>query len=110
MPCWTIVQTQVQFLEKSTNLDLLKAALEAIGFTVQSVSQRGLTFAGMGIAGTYDKRTGSITTRGTVDINLVKRQYAKQVAISQAKKHGWSLKWSTNAAGNEVAEVIKRRF
>jgi hypothetical protein len=38
----------------------------------------------------------------------MKVAYSKEVVNSQAKRFGWKLDWSTNAAGNPVATVKRR--
>lgn len=111
MPCDTVQQSQVEFLEKSTDIDLLKKALEKMGYTVVD---RGLVlqFQKSGVSGTYEKKTGKISSTGyyeTVDTAELKREYSVQVVEKQAKKFGWSLSWSTSpTTGNRVAKVVKR--
>ena len=111
MPCDSVQQSQVEFLEKSTDTDLLTKALEKMGYTVVD---RGtyLQFQRYGTTGTYEKKTGKITSTGsyeTVDTAELKREYSVQVVEKQAKKFGWSLSWSTSpTTGNQVAKVVKR--
>jgi hypothetical protein len=111
MPCWTVEASQVEFLEKSTDLDLLKKALESLKYEVQLTSF-GLMFYADGRRVVYEKRTGKITATGvTVDVDAIKRAYSKQAVERQAVKQGWKVKWSVSKeTGNEVAEVIKRRY
>jgi hypothetical protein len=111
MPCDSIQQSQVEFLEKSTDTKLLTKALEAMGY---HVVDRGdlLQFSNGGVSGTYEKKTGKITSTGyyaTIDTAELKRQYSGQVVEQQAKKFGWNLSWSTNpTTGNRQAKVLKR--
>jgi len=111
MPCDSIQQSQVEFLEKSTDTKLLIKALEKMGFVVTENDQY-LTFTKSGISGTYEKKTGKVTSRGyygTLDTAELKREYSGQVVEQQAKKFGWNLSWSTSpTTGNRVAKVVKR--
>lgn len=113
MPCNTIQTTTVEFLSKSTDIKLLKRALESIGYYVTETAQ-GLTFSHQfnRMSGFYDKTTGRMNARGSekLDIDEVKRAYGKQVVIQTAKQEGWQLSWSTNEAGNEVAAVQKAMY
>lgn len=114
MPCDTIQRSEVQFLAQSTDLDLLKKALEAMGYTVTETAT-GLSFSNYSVSGTYTKATGSLqtTVRGYgstagLDVNEVKRGYSEQVVNQQAKKFGWKVEWTTNKAGRKEAIVQKR--
>lgn len=109
MPCWTVQETTIEFLEKSTNVDLLKAALEKMGFRVNDTSTH-LHFYGNGLTGTYTKATGKIETRGSskLDVNEVKREYSEQCVNNQAAEYGWEVDWSTNENGEREATVIRR--
>ena len=93
----------------STDLHLLAEGLRSLGFTVNE-HERGLDFAKYGTAGTYDKATGKLTSRGfnELDTAAVKVAYSEAVVNSQAKKFGWKIEWSRNAAGNREATVQKR--
>lgn len=110
MPCDTIQLSQVEFLEKSTDLKLLAEALRAMGFTVIE-NDDNLQFSKYGCTGTYEKATGRFQSRGyeKVDTNEVKQQYGKASVNLKAKKFGWQISWSRNAqTGNEEFEVKKR--
>jgi hypothetical protein len=99
----------VEFLATATDINLLAEALKALGYQVR-VTETGLRFAKYGCSGTYNKATGKLESRGSVqlDIDEVKRGYSVQVVNSQAKKFGWKVQWSLNAAGNPEAIVEKR--
>lgn len=108
MPCWTIQRSQVQFLEKSTDIDLLKKALEEMGFDVQ-VTESGLSFSNYQTRGTYNKKTGKLSSTGEdLDIDVVKQEYSKQVVEYTAQQNGWEIEWSTTETGEPKASVMKR--
>jgi hypothetical protein len=109
VPCDTIQRSQVEFLATSTDLHLLAEGLKALGFQVRE-GETGLNFAKYGTSGSFDKATGKLISSGfnELDTAAVKREYSTQVVTSQAKRHGWKIEWSTNAAGNREATVQKR--
>lgn len=109
MPCDTIQLSTVEFLEASTNVDLLKKALQKMGFQVYDTGTH-LRFSKYGLNGTYTKATGKIETSGysKLDVNQVKQNYSEQVVENQAQEFGWEVSWGTNENGEREATVIKR--
>ena len=57
MPCWTIQQSKVEFLASSTNVELLAAALQRIGYGVNRLSESELLLTKEGTSGRYDAQT-----------------------------------------------------
>jgi hypothetical protein len=110
MPCWTRVESKVEFLAASTNVDLLDAALVAMGHRVAKTA-RGLSFTLGRQSGSYEASTGKLTAYADLDTAEVKRQYSEGVVNHTAKKNGWQISWSTNEkTGNREAAVVKRGF
>ena len=110
MPCDQIITTHVKFLEKSTDVKLLKLALESMGFTV-SVTKTGLSFQrGYREFGTYVAATGKLTLPLNVTSDEVKVAYSKEVVKDTAKRSGWNMddNWDVDAEGNPEVEVSKR--
>ena len=112
MPCYTIQQSHVEFLSKSTDLTLLTEALRKLGFEVSELNDRlvlrKLDANGYFRSGSYDRTTGRIELDSSWDVNEIKRAYSERVVESQARKFGWQLEWSTNAAGHRQATVLRR--
>ena len=107
MPCYTIQRSQVAFLAQTTDADQLTGALESLGFQVATMSS-GLVFRKDGRAGSYATATGRLELAEAWDISQIKRAYSEKIIESQAKKFGWQLQWTTNAAGNRQATVLRR--
>ena len=112
MPCYTIQQSHVKFLAKSTDLTLLTDALRKLGFEVAQLDGRLVLRKqdGNGVfrLGSYDRTTGRLELDGAWDVNEIKRAYSERVVESQARKFGWQLEWSTSAAGHRQASVLRR--
>ena len=108
MPCWTVQESKVEFLATSTDTGLLTTALERLGYAVARVPEGMLVFRKDGASGSYDPRTGRLELAQGWDVNEIKRAYSEQTVESQARKFGWQLEWSTNAAGHRQA-VVQRR-
>jgi hypothetical protein len=106
MPCWTRVESQVEFLATSTDTGLLHAALTELGYTVTQLED-GLRFRRYGRTGSYTKATGRLEGQD-LDTAEVKRGYSEQAVGRAAQKNGWRVSWSTNAAGNRQAQVLRR--
>lgn len=90
MPCDTIQTTKIKF-GKETNPDLLNAALKELGL------HNNIKF---------DQRTGELIIKSrygaTADLDQIKREYSRQVLISQASQFGWNVEEST---GEEFQHV-----
>ncbi len=108
MPCWTIQESKVEFLAKSTDAELLATALEKRGYEVTRASETALVFRKDGGLGSYDPQTGRLGLAQGWDVNEIKRSYSDLTVESQARKFGWQLEWSTNATGRRQA-VVQRR-
>ena len=110
MPCNTVQSSKVEILAQSTDVLLLQAALEGLGFQVFASSETLLTFYKNGQRGFFDKRSGRLQLAESWDSSEIKRAYSEQVVESQAKRFGWQLEWSTNAAGRREANVRPERI
>jgi hypothetical protein len=108
MPCWTVQESKVEFLAKTTDRDLLTAALEKLGYEVTRASAAVLIFRKDGASGSYDAQSGRLGLAEGWDVNEIKRAYSEQVVESQARRFGWQLEWSINSAGRRQA-VVQRR-
>jgi len=112
MPCYTIQQSHVEFLAKSTDLTLLAEALRKLGFEVSELDDRlalrKQDSNGYYRAGSYDRASGQLELESTWDVNEIKRAYSERVVERQARKFGWQLEWSTSAAGHRQASVLRR--
>ena len=108
MPCWSVQESKVEFLATSTDTGLLATALERLGYAVARVPEGMLVFRKDGQSGSYAPRTGRLELAQGWDVNEIKRAYSEQTVESQARKFGWQLEWSTNAAGHRQA-VVQRR-
>ena len=89
MPCYTIQQSHVEFLAKSTDLTLFTEALRKLGFEVTELSGR-LDLRkrdpnGYFRSGSYDCATGRLELDSTWDVNEIKRAYSERVVESQAQ-------------------------
>lgn len=110
MPCDQIILTHVEFMEKTTDVKLLKKALENLGFAV-SETATGLTFRrGYREQGSYNKKSGRLELPNGVDGNSVKVEYSKEVVNDQAEKFGWNVEWDVDEDGNPQADVQKRSW
>ena len=108
MPCDQIIRTHVQFLERSTDLKLLKKSLEQHGFKVTQTAT-GLSFyKGYREQGSYEARTGRLVLPESVDANDIKVGYSKEVVNDQAAKFGWGVDWSEDEEGNPVSEITRK--
>ena len=96
MPCDMVVTTQTHFLPESTDRDLLDKALSTLGVQAWEYN--------------FDSKTGRLVLPRRVDVNQVKRQYAKEVVNRTAQKKGWRISWKQNDQGLDEATVIKRRY
>lgn len=94
MPCNTIQTAEVELIGNK-NAELLKKALEDMGFDVRYFPG-GLRFSGRDratgdyVAGTYED--GKIEFRGNLDINALKRAYSGATIKKATASNGWTLK------------------
>lgn len=90
MPCYTQQKSVVQF-GAQTDVNLLKLALERMGFSVRA-TQRGLSFSSFTRSGTFENGTLSISSREQEDTNAFKRAYSAEVVRAASKRFGWTVK------------------
>ncbi len=94
MPCYTVEESGIK-VTANTNPDLLKKALEELGYTVTKLGAT-LTFANYSKSHRGFFRNGELTiTNGSgeaVDQNEIRRAYSAQVVMSAAKRFGWQVK------------------
>jgi hypothetical protein len=92
MPCWTVSTTTVEW-GIQTDLNLLKTALESIGYVVSIEND---TLVARNEYGGYVQFSfGSLTFSKVLgkDFNAqVKRAYSEEVIKYAAKKQSWQLK------------------
>lgn len=102
MPCDTVQTMTVQSELANRNIDLLKAALQSMGFTVNQKAGGFLTFygnhnaTGQYHAGVYQngKLTEQVAQGGkALEVNAIKRSYAAQIV--QKGFPGWTLTKTT---------------
>ena len=102
MPCYTQNVSTVEF-GKNTDLKLFEEAAKVLGESVYSRSANRIDYM------TFRLDNGKLTydpLRFTEDkLAQLKRSYSEQVIMATAKKNGWQVAWTTNAAGNKVAQV-----
>lgn len=102
MPCYTQNTATVEFGPK-TDLGLFELAAQVLGEKIFARSPGRIDFFSFRLENgklTYDP------ARFTPDkLAQLKRAYSEEVIKATAKKNGWQVSWSTNAAGNRVAEV-----
>jgi len=90
MPCDTV--TSVTLVLKNANLDLLKKALEGLGYIVTKTSQ-GLRFCTRyGPTFNYYSQTGEFNAENLESANAIKRAYTSQLVQNQASRFGWKVK------------------
>jgi hypothetical protein len=109
MPCDTIQTVTVQEELKDLDLDILKAALESMGFGVSVRKSCALEFSGYhdGIyySGNYamNKLTAS-SQQGQLNINSVKEAYSHQTIQHSVPSFGWKL----TKTGKDTYEAVKQ--
>lgn len=99
MPCDSIQTAQVNFNLDATDLNLLKLALEGLGYTVSQVgSKLNFYLDRKQASGTWENGKFSARVYGSADefdVNEVKRAYSKEVVKYASKRFGWTLKETT---------------
>jgi len=87
MPCYTI--TTVKLVLTNANLDLLKKAIEGMGYVVDRYGEK-LFWRN----GSYDKVKGTLNLVGGTEEqgNAIRRAYSTEVLKKNATKFGWQLK------------------
>lgn len=113
MPCYQDRTTSVRL--EAANSDLLRKALESLGCTSVSASERGhITFYdSVGNYGSVQNGTMRISSSSNLalDPNALKRAYSGEVVKATARKHGWQLKTQYSAVQEQQQFILtKRRF
>jgi hypothetical protein len=120
MPCWTVQKSEVAL--KGLNPELLKAALQALGFRINSAEYTANPrFNGAQLTADRfrDNTSVVIEADGTVTVryssardmndatlvNEVKRAYAVETVKMAAKKFGWKMEEKT-----ATKFAVTRRF
>jgi hypothetical protein len=102
----------VELLAKSTDTALLAEGLRKLGFEVSELNGRLVLRKpdpnGYYRSGSYNRAAGRLELDTAWDVNEIKRAYSERVVESQARKFGWQLEWSSNAAGHRQAAVFRR--
>lgn len=105
MPCFT-QSTVEQVLDGIKDLDLLKAALEEMGYRVEKTGER-IDYRGI------NKMTGNYSTgtyaAGTLISSVLEdvQKIQKYVAVANLKKNAAIHKWSLKKLGEFQYEVAK---
>lgn len=90
MPCDTITSVTLEL--KNANLDLLKKALEGLGYMVNMTSQ-GLRFCTKyGPTFNYYSQSGEFNAENLESAKAIKRAYTSQIVQNQANRFGWKVK------------------
>lgn len=109
MPCNTIQRSKVEFLAKSTDVQLLIKGLQSLGLShVEQVGELVVFRTQQGI-GSYHRATGKLILPESFDGNAIRRAYSEQVVQTQAARHGWRVSsWTTNTQGHRQV-IVQRR-
>ncbi len=104
MPCDTIQYTEIDASKMQP--DILRAALESMGYTVREVGAGRLTFQnGGGMSyGTYQPG-GALSVPQGFDGELLTRRYSTELVKAKATRAGWRV---TEKADNKLQ--LTRRF
>jgi hypothetical protein len=97
MPCDTIQTTTVEF-GKDTDPKLLAEALKVLGYHDVHGNLMARLARGEEFSGTLNLTGGNVEAR----VQAIKREYSKQVVISQAEKMGFQV-----APMNEQEEEVR---
>jgi len=106
MPCDTIQRSKVDFKLEVTDLNLLKAGLEKLGYKV-NLGTKTLSFhdSSFNIRGEFRKGKLEVETiNREFDVNAVKRAYSTEVVKVTARKFGWTL----NETSENKFEAVRR--
>lgn len=110
MPCNTIQKSSVTLELKADNQAYLVAALQSLGFSVQVLENKTVTFydRNRNVTGTFQngklKVSGYSGAAEQYDINPIKRAYSGEVVKAATKRFGWKL---TQTEANKF--TVKRR-
>jgi hypothetical protein len=85
---------------KDASLDLLKKALESLGYRVYDQTEQELKWIG----GRYNKADGKLTISDVTTGNAIRRGYTAELVKKQATRFGWQIK----KTGENKFAIIKR--
>lgn len=104
MPCNYVIQTSVKL--SAADLDVLKQALESLGYTVHKVGA-GLTYSNYQGTGTF--KNGELRHPQSMGLteDAVKQAYSKAAVKVASKKYGWNVQ--ENKA-NPMKIKLTRRY
>ena|ERR1035437_3703665 len=102
MPCYSTIRMSVDF--KASSITLLRAALEAEGYTVSQLQDLALSFrhANTGVSGTW--RDGKLNITEGADINAIRASYSKAAVKEAGRRCGWTY----TPGGNHKATMERR--
>lgn len=86
MPCDQVRVNQIVF--KADNAEILKSALERAGFRVVQ-NGKNLSFTKGYLSGSF--QNNQFNVQEGIDVDEVKREYAKVSLELSAKKFGWAI-------------------
>jgi len=97
MPCNTITKSSVTLELKADNQEYLVAALKELGFAVQVLENKSISFYDRfrNVSGVFEngklKISGYRGAAEQYDINPIKRAYSGEVVKAASKRFGWKL-------------------
>ena len=98
MPCNTMTRVKLEL--NNANLELLKKALEVLGYRVYEQTEQVLRWVG----GRYDKTSGKLIIDDEKTGNAIRRGYTAELVKKQATRFGWQIK----KTGENKFAIIKR--
>jgi len=95
MPCWEVQSLSVEF--HAEHLDLLKAALKALGISFTATADGLLLGNGM----TLDLKSGRATLDAAQQqqLNAIKREYSRQAIKRAALRNRWNVRAHSQTQG-----------
>ncbi len=106
MPCYQERTTTLEI--QAASLDVMARTLEALGMQtrIEEATRTIRLTTATGQSGYF--ANGRLVVNGAAKINenVIRREYAKQSILSQARKQGWQLRFLQNGQ----IEATKRRF
>ena len=92
MPCWEVNVYTLEF--KAENIDLLKEALESLGYNYEIYELRGETYCSIrgGIELNLTRGQATVSDYNRDRLNRVKQEYSWKAVEKVAKKKKWFLK------------------
>jgi hypothetical protein len=92
MPCWEVNVYTVEF--KAANLELLKKALESLGYQYEILESRGQLIASIsgGIELNLTKEQATVSDYNRNRLTRIRQEYAWKAIEEKAKQKKWFLK------------------